>query len=370
MTLYDMGKRITELVLRRDIAIGHLLNGPRNKYVDAAIHELLDEPAAGTPGGPARSAPDVEVAHRSASTLEPDDEAREAFHQMQPEDIPGPEPEQHAGMTGPGLNRSARRASPRNERGPRMTFPAVCPVANAYEWMDEAHTGGPMTFTRGLVLHVNEGNGDPYRWWMQPTTPIASSHFQVMKDGRLIQYVGCDTVAWCQVAGSTTWHSVETEGFSAEPLTAAQVATLGRLYAWGAAALGWRRQIADSPNGAGFGIHSMGGEAWGGHACPGIIRSNQRAAILAAATGTTGDDEVAVLPTITGSDHTHPKSLALAKTLLKTINPAANMATDAASIATVKGFQTYFRVASDGAPGRIGPNTWRALLYLATGGSK
>jgi hypothetical protein len=80
-------------------------------------------------------------------------------------------------------------------------------------------------------------------------------------------------------------------------------------------------------------------------------------------------DEVSVLPTINGADHTHPKSLALAKQLLKDINPGADLSTDVNSVAAVKSFQTFFKVAG-GADGVIGPDTWRMLLQVATGGGK
>jgi hypothetical protein len=146
-----------------------------------------------------------------------------------------------------------------------MSFPAICPIANVYEWLPPANIGGPMTSSRGLVLHVNAGNGDPYGWWTQPTTPTASSHFQLMKSGQLIQYVRLDTVAWCQVAGSSMWHSIETEGFPDEPLTDSAVSKLAALYAWGHNACGWPLQLADTPGDVGFGWHGMGGEGWGGH---------------------------------------------------------------------------------------------------------
>jgi hypothetical protein len=168
-----------------------------------------------------------------------------------------------------------------------MAYPQNCPVADKFEWLDVAtFTGGPLTNSRGLVLHVNAGNGDPYNWWTNPAAPTASSHFQVMKDGTLIQYVRCDLIAYAQIAGNGSWHSVETEGFPTEPLTDAQVSKLGALYAWGHANLGWALQLTDDPNGSGFGWHGMGGAAWGGHyGCPGDLRKAQRQQILDIASG-------------------------------------------------------------------------------------
>lgn len=78
---------------------------------------------------------------------------------------------------------------------------------------------------------------------------------------------------------------------------------------------------------------------------------------------------MSVLPTITGADHTHPRSLALLKQLLKDSNPAVNVMTDAATVQAVEQFRKFFAVTGDPA-GRVGPNMWRALLKAATGGAK
>lgn len=80
-------------------------------------------------------------------------------------------------------------------------------------------------------------------------------------------------------------------------------------------------------------------------------------------------DEVSVLPTITGADHTHPRSLELLKQLLKDANPAADVSTDAKTLVTIEQFRKFFGVTGDPA-GRVGPNMWRALLKAATGGAK
>lgn len=161
-----------------------------------------------------------------------------------------------------------------------MGFPQVCPVADRYQWLPGRITGGYMPTSRGLVFHVNAGNGNAFDWFTNPAAPTASSHFQLMKTGELIQGVPMDTVAWCQVAGSSTWHSIETEGWPNEPLTEAALDKLARLYAWGNRNCGWALQQADSPDGYGLGTHEMGGQAWGGHACPGPARSAQRGEVL------------------------------------------------------------------------------------------
>lgn len=152
--------------------------------------------------------------------------------------------------------------------------------------------GGALATSRGLVLHVQAGGGDPHGWFDRPDVQ-ASSHWWVGKAGELIQYVPADRQAWAQAAGNSGWHSVETEGTPDQPLTAAQIATLARLYAWGHQTWGWPLQLADTTAGTGFGTHGMGGSAWGGHTgCPGPARTAQRTQILTAAAGgsPTGDD--------------------------------------------------------------------------------
>jgi hypothetical protein len=172
-----------------------------------------------------------------------------------------------------------------------MTGPALVPFATlellpaGLRPDGQSYFGGALTAVRGVVFHVNAGNGDPYNWWTNPSNPhVASAHLQIMKTGQLKQYVRLDRVAWAEVAGNGEWHSVETEGFPTEPLTAAQFDTFARLLAWGhASAWAWPLQVCDDPAGRGLGTHQMGGAAWGGHACPGPIRAGQRPALLARA---------------------------------------------------------------------------------------
>ncbi len=141
--------------------------------------------------------------------------------------------------------------------------------------------GGVLTYSRGLVLHVQAGNNDPHDWFARADVQ-ASSHWWVSKKGRLVQYVPAGRIAWAQASGNSAWHSVETEGYPDEPLTDAQIATLAALYRWGRVWWGWPLTLAESPTGSGLGWHGMGGTAWGGHFdCPGNTRKGQRDAILA-----------------------------------------------------------------------------------------
>jgi N-acetyl-anhydromuramyl-L-alanine amidase AmpD len=134
---------------------------------------------------------------------------------------------------------------------------------------------------RGLVLHVQEGNNSPWGWFNNPESQ-ASSDFWVGKDGRVEQYVnaGVDR-AWAQANGNSYYCSVETEGYTGERLTDAQVDALARLYVWGHQTFGWPLVVVDSVSAHGFTWHGVGGAAWGNHPdCPGELRKGQRQAVI------------------------------------------------------------------------------------------
>jgi hypothetical protein len=138
---------------------------------------------------------------------------------------------------------------------------------------------------RGLVLHVQDGNNSPFGWFNTPSSQ-SSSDFWVSKTGVIEQYVntGVD-YAWTQGAGNPYYASVETEGHPTEPLTAAQVEGVAKIYAWGHTEFAWPLVVVDSTTLHGFTYHGIGGTAWGGHpACPGDLRKAQRAAIMTRAT--------------------------------------------------------------------------------------
>ena len=86
-----------------------------------------------------------------------------------------------------------------------------------------------------------------------------------------------DAVSWAEAAGNPFWTSCENESQPGELLTAHQIDKIAELYAWGHVKYGWPFQITDNPNRAGFGLHGMGGAAWGSHPdCPGEPIKQQR----------------------------------------------------------------------------------------------
>lgn len=142
--------------------------------------------------------------------------------------------------------------------------------------------GGMVQPSRGLIPHVQQGNGSLHGWFSNPASQV-SAHLWLSKSGVFEQYVSLADRAWAQGAGNPHWVSVECEGFDREDYSEAQVQRLAELFAWGMREFGWPAQVTDSPAGYGLGAHRMGGAAWGGHSCPGDIRAGRRQDILRAA---------------------------------------------------------------------------------------
>lgn len=149
-----------------------------------------------------------------------------------------------------------------------------------------ANHSGPLSSHLGLVIHVQVGDGSCYGEFNNPSSQ-ASSTWQCMKDGTLLQFVDADLVAWTEMAGNPYYDSVETEGTPDEPLTAAQCQTLAKLIAWGHKTFGWPLQLVDHGQpGVTTHAHYPSGQpdpAWGNHPCPGPTRAGQLPGILAAA---------------------------------------------------------------------------------------
>jgi hypothetical protein len=144
--------------------------------------------------------------------------------------------------------------------------------------------GGPMSSHLGLVLHVQVGDGSLYGWFNNPAAN-ASSHLWVAKTGAVEQYVDMDLESWAQEGGNMTYNSVETEGLPTEPLTSAQIESLGKIMAWGHSSYGWPLAACDH-GGRGLTTHAhypsgTPDVTWGGHPCPGSIRESEVPQILA-----------------------------------------------------------------------------------------
>lgn len=148
---------------------------------------------------------------------------------------------------------------------------------------------GPFNLFLGVVLHVNadrDGTTDDFYRAPPPTNPDSvTPNFQVYKDGSIHQYLPFDWQPWCQRDGNNNYAAIETAGVPEEPLTDEQLKACARILAAYHQGMGLRLRRARTPGERGLGTHKMGGVAWGGHPCPGKIRSRQRRDILALARG-------------------------------------------------------------------------------------
>jgi hypothetical protein len=138
----------------------------------------------------------------------------------------------------------------------------------------------------GLVVHVQVGDNSTFGQDNDARSEVSNT-FWCGRDGTLEQMVDTDLMAWTEEAGNGFYSSVETEGFPTEPLTIQQVTTLAGLYAWGHRVHGWPLRTCDHGE-AGLTTHAHypSGDpdpSWGGHPCPGPLRSAQLPRIVAAA---------------------------------------------------------------------------------------
>lgn len=150
----------------------------------------------------------------------------------------------------------------------------------------------------GAVLHVNESElGTPDSFWSAGTDRNPDSvcpNVQVYKNGDIHQMLPLNWGPWCQRSGDFTYGAMETAGFTTQALTEPQLASLAYVMRVYHEELGVPLLLANQPGQPGIGTHAMGGEAWGGHPCPGTIRTAQRARILELAGGdeTIMDNEI------------------------------------------------------------------------------
>lgn len=144
---------------------------------------------------------------------------------------------------------------------------------------------GPFSNFLGVILHVNDaedGTGDDfYEAAGTPTNPDSVvPNFQVYKDGTVHQYLPFDWQPWAQENGNANYAAIETAGLPTEPLTSQQITAIATILTAYKTQMGMSLTLANAPGQKGLGTHEMGGAAWGGHPCPGDIRTAQRQQIL------------------------------------------------------------------------------------------
>jgi len=140
----------------------------------------------------------------------------------------------------------------------------------------------------GVLMHTMVGNLPGTIAWFNEPQSQASAHFGIGQDGTIHQFgpIGHGWIAWHAAQANATWYGIEhaDDGNPNNPLTDAQLTASAQLVECLSAFGGFPLQVSDSPSVKGYGTHSMGGAAWGGHSCPDLppehVRSQQRVEII------------------------------------------------------------------------------------------
>ena len=173
-----------------------------------------------------------------------------------------------------------------------MSIAARMPGAAFRPISYRAEAGTFTSFPRGWIEHVVVGNGSPWGYFEGLKYPNRKfSTFWASKVGVIEQYTETYRESWAQASGNGMYWSVETEGFPDELLTQRQIVACAKIHNF----LQAPDRLANAVGEYGIGTHSMGGIAWGGHACPGPLRAGQRMAIIAMARMMRGDSGMWVL---------------------------------------------------------------------------
>ncbi len=185
-------------------------------------------------------------------------------------------------------------------------------------------TAGAMSVPKGImgvVMHTMVGNLPGTIAAFNDPGFQASAHFGIDQGGHIHQFGPVNGwMAWAEAEGNPNWYSIEhaDSGDPDIPLTDAQLTASAQVVDALAAFGVFPLQVSDGPGQEGYGVHSMGGAAWGGHSCPDVpprhVRSSQRAEILrravairaAAATGSAVTDGTTSLATFAARHGTSP----------------------------------------------------------------
>jgi hypothetical protein len=168
----------------------------------------------------------------------------------------------------------------------RVTGPASITCNDP--WPCANGTPGGSGVMHGVIMHTMVGNLPGTVSWFNDPASQASAFFGIGQQGGIHQFgpVGKNWMAWAQGTGNGNWYSIEhaDDGNPENPLTSEQVTASAQLLEVLSRFAGFPLQVTDSTARAGYGTHSMGAEAWGGHTCPGPgPRAGQRAVIVALA---------------------------------------------------------------------------------------
>jgi len=168
----------------------------------------------------------------------------------------------------------------------KLTGPAS--ITYNSPWPTKDCTPGGFGTAFGGVIHTEVGFEHTVIHEFNDPAAQASAFFSIGIDGHIHQYMplGKNYKAWTQVACNSNWRGVEHEdqGHPEHPFTPAQLAASAQVFEAMSAFDGWPLEPTDNPNGGrGIIFHVDGGQAWGGHDCPGPVRQKQRPALIALA---------------------------------------------------------------------------------------
>ena len=163
----------------------------------------------------------------------------------------------------------------------RITGPAAITYNTPFPCVNGSWGSGAMT---GVIMHTMVGTQAGTISWFNNPQAQASAQFGVGFDGAIHQFgpIGQGWIAWHAGAANATWYGIEHEddGDPSRPLTDAQLTASAQLTEMLCGFAGIPLQVTNSPANWGLGTHSMGGSAWGGHACPGDVRAAQRGEVI------------------------------------------------------------------------------------------
>lgn len=251
---------------------------------------------------------------------------------------------------------------------------------------------GPFADLRGVILHVNvDEHGTTDDFWRNNAGQVTPT-VEVYKDGSVHEMLPLNWQPWCQIDGNFNYAAIETAGLPSEPLTTQQCETISRILRMYHDEHNVPLALANQPGQRGLGTHKMGGASWGGHDCPGDIRTAQRAHLLALAKGEPSPgrtiDHVVKLelawPTwmpsghyfgpITGPAHSHggfyPREQPAIKAIQRRLQALhyaprysgwADGKYEAATKNAVAAFQHHYHFPEHGI-GYVGPKTWIKLF--------
>src|SRR6266567_1272308 len=133
-------------------------------------------------------------------------------------------------------------------------------------------TPGVTGAMQGVVMHTMVGNLPGTITVFNKPGFNASAHFGIDQTGHVHQFgpIGKGWEAWHIMAGNRMWYGIEhaDNANPDNPLTDAQLTSSERLVEFLSRFAGFPLQEANTTSEKGYGVHYMGGGAWGGHTCP------------------------------------------------------------------------------------------------------